>query len=195
MVVIKIGGSLKSTIYIKKWIDEIKLNRNTSFLLIFGGGEYANNIRIEQKEKEYSDLKAHEYAIEAMNKYTKENLIYLENFKIVKSIYDIKNCYKNKKNFVWMPSVKEVNSFNIPRNWDATSDSIALAISEKIKSPLLIIKSLRFNKKKYINSFFLKKNIVDKYFSENYLHSQNKISIASREKSYKLREICNYLLE
>ena len=77
MVVIKIGGSLKSTIYIKKWIDEIKLNRNTSFLLIFGGGEYANNIRIEQKEKEYSDLKAHEYAIEEMNKYTKENLIYL----------------------------------------------------------------------------------------------------------------------
>lgn len=195
MVVIKIGGSLRSTIYIKKWINEIKSNSNSSFLLVFGGGKYANFIRREQKIKKYSDLIAHNYAISAMRKYTQENLNYLENFKIIKSINEVSNSYKNNKNFVWLPSTEEVNSFDIPKNWDATSDAIALQISEKIKSPLLIVKSLRFNKKKYINPFFLKQNIVDKYFLENYIYSSNKISIASREKFYKLKDICNYLLK
>ena len=195
MVVVKIGGSLMSTSYIKKWIDEIKLKRDTSFLLIFGGGVYAEKVRKDQKIKKYSDLKAHKYAIEAMRKYTIENLKYLDDCKIIRSIYDIKNCYKNRKIFVWLPSVEEVDSFDIPKNWDATSDSIALVISDKVKSPLLIVKSLSFNQKKYINSFFLKQNIVDKYFSDNYLSCKNKISIANREKSYRLRDICNYLVK
>ena len=66
MVVVKIGGSLQSTQYIKKWIHEIKLNRNTSFLLVFGGGRYAEKIRKDQMdllkkikvlEKQMSDMR------------------------------------------------------------------------------------------------------------------------------------------
>ena len=53
MVVVKIGGSLQSTKYIRYWIKAVKLNRNTSFLLVFGGGKYADEIRRQQKIKLY----------------------------------------------------------------------------------------------------------------------------------------------
>ena len=190
MVVIKIGGSLQSTDYIKKWINAIRLNRSTSFLIIFGGGKYADNIRYDQKEKKYDDLKAHKLAIKGMTNFTEDILEELKDFTVVNSIRNIKKNYKSRKLLVWMPSYEEVCDFNIPNNWDATSDSIALAISKNINAPLIVIKSVRFNYKKYINVFFLKENILDKYFSNNYYRSSQKISLVSREKYYKLNEIC-----
>lgn len=190
MVVIKIGGSLQSTDYIKKWINAIRLNRSTSFLIIFGGGKYADNIRYDQKEKKYDDLKAHKLAIKGMTNFTEDILEDLKDFTVVNSIRNIKKNYKSRKLLVWMPSYEEVCDFNIPNNWDATSDSIALAISKNINAPLIVIKSVRFNYKKYINVFFLKENILDKYFSNNYYRSSQKISLVSREKYYKLNEIC-----
>lgn len=190
MVVIKIGGSLQSTDYIKKWINAIRLNRSTSFLIIFGGGKYADNIRYDQKEKKYDDLKAHKLAIKGMTNFTEDVLEELKDFTVVNSIRNIKKNYKSRKLLVWMPSYEEVCDFNIPNNWDATSDSIALAISKNINAPLIVIKSVRFNYKKYINVFFLKENILDKYFSNNYYSSSQKISLVSREKYYKLNEIC-----
>ena len=190
MVVIKIGGSLQSTDYIKKWINAIRLNRSTSFLIIFGGGKYADNIRYDQKEKKYDDLKAHKLAIKGMTNFTEDILEELKDFTVVNSIRNIKKNYKSRKLLVWMPSYEEVCDFNIPNNWDATSDSIALAISKNINAPLIVIKSVRFNYKKYINVFFLKDNILDKYFSNNYYRSSQKISLVSREKYYKLNEIC-----
>jgi aspartokinase-like uncharacterized kinase len=190
VVVIKIGGSLQSTDYIKKWINTIRLNRNTSFLIIFGGGKYADNIRYDQKEKKYDDLKAHKLAIKGMTNFTEDILEDLKDFTVVNSIRSIKKNYKSRKLLVWMPSYEEVCDFNIPNNWDATSDSIALAISKNINAPLIVIKSVRFNYKKYINVFFLKENILDKYFSNNYYRSSQKISLVSREKYYKLNEIC-----
>ena len=190
MVVIKIGGSLQSTDYIKKWINAIRLNRSTSFLIIFGGGKYADNIRYDQKEKKYDDLKAHKLAIKGMTSFTEDILEELKDFTVVNSIRSIKKNYKSRKLLVWMPSYEEVCDFNIPNNWDATSDSIALAISKNINAPLIVIKSVRFNYKKYINVFFLKENILDKYFSNNYYRSSQKISLVSREKYYKLNEIC-----
>ena len=51
MVVIKIGGSLQSSAYIKRWIKTIELEFDNSFLLIFGGGKYADQVRKEQKIK------------------------------------------------------------------------------------------------------------------------------------------------
>ena len=190
MVVVKIGGSLQYTNYIKKWINEIRLNRNTSFLIVFGGGSYANNIRCEQKEKNYDDLIAHKLAIIGMNYLTQDALKDLEDFKVINSIENLKSNYKSRKLLVWMPSYEEVCNFNIPNNWEATSDSIALAISKSIKAPLIIIKSARFNCKQHANTFFLKDNILDQYFSKNYSNSSQKISLVSKERYYKLREIC-----
>ena len=190
MVVIKFGGSLQSTDYIKKWINAIKLNRDTSFLIIFGGGSYANSIRLEQKIKKYDDLKAHKLAIKGMAYFTQDILDEYNDFTVINSVRNLQKNYKSRKLLIWMPSHEEVCNFNLPNNWDVTSDSIALAISKSINSPLLVIKSVHFNCKRYLNNFFLKDNILDKYFSKNYKYSPQKISLVSRDKHYKLREIC-----
>jgi len=190
MVVVKIGGSLQSTEYIKKWIDSIRINRNTSFLIIFGGGKYANKIREEQKIKKYNDYEAHKLAIDAMRRLAFDNLKNLKDFDVIDSLEDIKKNNKKRKLMLWMPSVEEINGFNIPLNWRATSDSIALSVSRRTNSPLLLIKSFGFSNIKYITTFFLKKNILDDYFSSNYLNNSQHIFLASRDKHYMLRKIC-----
>ncbi len=190
MVVVKIGGSLQSTEYIKKWIDSIRINRNTSFLIIFGGGKYANKIREEQKIKKYNDYEAHKLAIDAMRRLAFDNLKNLKDFDVIDSLEDIKKNNKKRKLMIWMPSVEEINDFNIPLNWRATSDSIALSVSIRTNSPLLLIKSFGFSNIKYITAFFLKKNILDDYFSSNYLNNNQHISLVSRDKHYMLRKIC-----
>ena len=190
MVIIKIGGSLKSSKYIKLWINSIKQRRDTSFLLIFGGGKYANNVRKEQSRIKYNDYVAHKLAIDSMRKFTNEVLKDIEDFTVVDSIQNINKMHSKRKLLVWMPTVNEIDSFNIPANWDATSDTISLAVAKILNCPLLIIKSVKFNKKEFLNTFFLKENLLDKYFTENHRSFTQLISIASREKFYKLKKIC-----
>ena len=190
MVVVKIGGSLQSSSYIKRWIKTIEFEFDNSFLLIFGGGKYADQVRKEQKIKHYDDYQAHILAINAMKCLTEDHLCYLRNFTQLRSIEDIKKNYKKRKLLIWIPSIEEVLKLNISSNWDSTSDSIALSIANKINAPVLLVKSIKLNKKNFLNNFFLKQNIVDKDFSKNYVSSEQKISIVSRGNSYKLKKIC-----
>ena len=79
----------------------------------------------------------------------------------------------------------------VSKNWDSTSDSIALAIANKINSPLLLVKSVKFNSKKYLNSYFLKEDLLDKDFLKYKFTTNQNISIVSKYNFYKLKKICN----
>ena len=134
-------------------------------------------LTISEKNKsdlKYSDYEAHKLAIGAMIKFTKETLKDLEEFTVVKSINNIDKMHLKRKLMVWMPSVDEIDNFDIPKNWDTTSDAIALAVSKTLNCPLLLVKSVRFNKKNFLNPFFLKNNLLDKYCENNYKNFHRK---------------------
>ena len=190
MVVIKIGGSLQSSDYIKKWIKSIELNFNNSFFLMFGGGKYADQVRYDQKIKGLSDYEPHILAIKAMNKLTFDNLNYLDKFSKIYTLENIKKSYKKRKLFIWMPKVSDIDSLGVSKNWNSTSDSISLAIAKKFNCPLVVVKSVKFNKKQYLNNFFLKNDLVDKDFLRYYQYTNQKISIVSKYNFYKLEKIC-----
>lgn len=190
MVVIKIGGSLQSSDYIKKWIKSIELNFNNSFFLMFGGGKYADQVRYDQKIKGLSDYEAHILAIKAMNKLTFDNLNYLDKFSKIYTLENIKKSYKKRKLFIWMPKVSDIDNLGVSKNWNSTSDSISLAIAKKFNCPLVVVKSVKFNKKQYLNNFFLKNDLVDKDFLRYYQYTNQKISIVSKYNFYKLEKIC-----
>lgn len=190
MVVIKIGGSLQSSNYIKKWIKSIELNFNNSFFLMFGGGKYADQVRYDQKIKGLSDYEAHILAIKAMNKLTLDNLDYLNKFSKIDTLENIKKSYKKRKLFIWLPKVRDIDNLGVSKNWDSTSDSISLAIAKKFNCPLVIVKSVKFNKKQYLNNFFLKNDLVDKDFLRYYQYTNQKISIVSKFNFHKLEKIC-----
>ena len=190
MVVIKIGGSLQPSNYIKKWIKSIELNFNNSFFLMFGGGKYADQVRSDQKIKGLSDYEAHILAIKAMNKLTLDNLDYLNKFSKIDTLENIKKNYKKRKLFIWMPKVSDIDNLGVSKNWNSTSDSISLAIAKKFNCPLVIVKSVKFNKKQYLNNFFLKNDLVDKDFLRYYQYTNQKISIVSKFNFHKLEKIC-----
>ena len=89
-----------------------------------------------------------------------------------------------------MPKVSDIDNLGVSKNWNSTSDSISLAIAKKFNCPLVIVKSVKFNKKQYLNNFFLKNDLVDKDFLRYYQYTNQKISIVSKFNFYKLEKIC-----
>ena len=190
MVVIKIGGSLQFSSYMKKWIRSIELNFNNSFFLIFGGGEYADKVREDQKIKGLNDYEAHILAIKAMHKLTLDHLDYLNKFSEIHSLKNVERNYKKRKLFVWMPKINDIDNLDVSKNWDSTSDSISLAIAKKFNCPLIIVKSANLNSKKFLNNFFLKSDLLDRDFVKLFQNTNQKISIVSKYNFHKLKEIC-----
>ena len=190
MVVIKIGGSLQFSSYMKKWIRSIELNFNNSFFLIFGGGEYADKVREDQKMKGLNDYEAHILAIKAMHKLTLDHLDYLNKFSEIHSLKNIERNYKKRKLFVWMPKINDIDNLDVSKNWDSTSDSISLAIAKKFNCPLIIVKSTNLSSKKFLNNFFLKSDLLDRDFVKLFQNTNQKISIVSKYNFHKLKEIC-----
>tara|TARA_B100001769_G_C22026565_1_gene551638 strand:+ start:440 stop:1024 length:585 start_codon:yes stop_codon:yes gene_type:complete len=190
MVVIKIGGSLQFSSYMKKWIRSIELNFNNSFFLIFGGGEYADKVREDQKIRGLNDYEAHILAIKAMHKLTLDHLDYLNKFSEIHSLKNIERNYKKRKLFVWMPKINDIDNLDVSKNWDSTSDSISLAIAKKFNCPLIIVKSTNLSSKKFLNNFFLKSDLLDRDFVKLFQNTNQKISIVSKYNFHKLKEIC-----
>ena len=190
MVVIKIGGSLQFSSYMKKWIRSIELNFNNSFFLIFGGGEYADKVREDQKIRGLNDYEAHILAIKAMHKLTLDHLNYLNKFSEIHSLKNIERNYKKRKLFVWMPKINDIDNLDVSKNWDSTSDSISLAIAKKFNCPLIIVKSANLSSKKFLNNFFLKSDLLDRDFVKLFQNTNQKISIVSKYNFHKLKEIC-----
>ena len=190
MVVIKIGGSLQFSSYMKKWIRSIELNFNNSFFLIFGGGEYADKVREDQKIRGLNDYEAHILAIKAMHKLTLDHLDYLNKFSEIHSLKNIERNYKKRKLFVWMPKINDIDNLDVSKNWDSTSDSISLAIAKKFNCPLIIVKSTNLSSKKFLNNFFLKSDLLDRDFVKLFQNTNQKISIVSKYNFHKLNKIC-----
>ena len=190
MVVVKIGGSLQNSSYLRKWVEILSKTNTRNFLVICGGGKYADKVRNQQKIDNFSDEEAHYRSIDAMKKYTDDVYKITNKFYFLKSIYDI-NIKEESSLYLWVPNRADVDSLDVPKNWTVTSDAIALKISEKLDSPLIIVKSCNVNYRSWNKPLFLNNKFLDSYFINNYSYSKNKIDIIHRNNYYMLEKVCS----
>ena len=133
--VVKIGGSLFPK-YAVELADKLK---NTSSLIILGGGEFANLIRKYDAVMNFSDEVNHWQAIDCMDIIAK-----LVNDKVssTRLAYSIEDAQKISDNgltpiFVVSEFLKKEDPFEC--TWDVTSDSIAAYIAHLLNAKLLIV--------------------------------------------------------
>jgi len=163
IIILKLGGSLMQSKELFFWLDNIFSKPKENLCIVVpGGGEFAENIRISQKQLNFSDDIAHKMALLAMSQYGNFLTGINKNINIIKNI---KRINKNKNSFLWIPDNSSENSIELPKTWDFTSDSIALWIATFLKADKLIMvksKKIVFNKSNI--DAHIKDNDIDKGF-------------------------------
>ncbi|WP_407422730.1 delta 1-pyrroline-5-carboxylate synthetase [Methanobrevibacter sp.] len=133
--VVKIGGSLFPD-YAISLADKLK---NTSSVIILGGGEFANLIRRYNEEQDFSDEANHWTAIDCMDIIAKLVNDKVESAKLAFDVDEVKKI--SDEGFTPIFAVSEFLKAEDPFecSWDITSDSIAAYVAHLLNAKLLIV--------------------------------------------------------
>ena len=191
MILIKLGGSLLNSGFMKIWIKFITDHFKGRAIIIPGGGLFANHIRSVQKNYNLEDDIAHDMALYSMSQMGL----------LISSIDRLNLHFCNTKNginrVIEKKKVPIIGTFDFlkkrigspNKNWSITSDSIALLISEELQlNTVLIVKSCWYSfidSKIALNQPKVKKlvslGILDASFSLNFQNSKTKVYLFSRD--------------
>ena len=141
--VIKIGGSLDD----RKTIDSLaktisRLSERLSFVIVPGGGVYADFVRENCKRTRLTPKTAHAQAVLAATQYGYYLASRFTNGVIVHSKADAIEAIKEKAIPVFMPYPFALDEAKVPASWHATSDTIAAVICRQLGfHGLIVLKS------------------------------------------------------
>lgn len=148
MWVAKIGGSLGGTDALVAWLAAFVADRERAWLLVPGGGAYADLVRASQRRWHYPDAAAHGMALQAMALYASE----LHAIEPGVNVCDgLAACDARPGSWpgswprLWRPALADATSLpTVPADWRATSDSLALALACRIGAEgVVLLKSAR----------------------------------------------------
>ncbi|MFK8027725.1 MAG: aspartate/glutamate/uridylate kinase [Gammaproteobacteria bacterium] len=160
MVIVKLGGSLYSSPYLKEWCDQIASIHQRAVLIVPGGGPFADQVRDADAQWKLSEIISHKMAVMGMQQFGQLLLNINKKLKSLASIKDEINVGAG----VWLPYQDVVDYCDYPTNWQTTSDSLALWLAGELSSShLCLVKSanvIDMPSEQLINS-----DVVDDYFS------------------------------
>ena len=159
MIVIKIGGSLYSSDHLKEWCDQLA-NIQQPIIIVPGGGPFTDQVREADNKWKLSDSTAHYMAVMGMQQFgcllinINNKLLPLESV----------NNYFTDESHVWMPYQDILKECIYPKNWQTTSDSLAVWLACKLSaSHLCLVKSAQIDS--YSIDQIVSSELVDNYFS------------------------------
>ena len=184
MWVVKLGGSLHSSDYLKRWLEEISQHGRGQVVLVVGGGPFADVVRDSQKQHHYDDRTAHNMAMLGMQQYAEMIANISPTLTLTYDIASIHKVLDEDGIPVWMPYNMLINETAIQPDWNMTSDGLATWLAEQMNiQQLLFIKSVPLPEGPFSYQKLSQAGLIDEY-SANYLE-KNKIDLhwLSREKS------------
>ena len=133
--VVKIGGSL----FPDYAIDLAKKLKNTSSVIVLGGGEFANLIRKYDASQKFSDETNHWTAIDCMDIIAELVNDKVESTRLAYSIDDVNEIANEGFTPIFAVSkfLRDEDPFEC--SWDVTSDSIAAYVAHLLNANLLIV--------------------------------------------------------
>lgn len=139
MWVIKLGGSLANTPFLKAWLDTLASLKMNGVVVVPGGGVFADQVRSCQLKWKFNDRTAHQMALLAMHQYGLMMASFKTEFRIATRVKDIQPALANKRVVVWLPEISELDRAGIASGWEITSDSLSAWLAGKIGAEKLVI--------------------------------------------------------
>jgi aspartokinase-like uncharacterized kinase len=171
MWVIKLGGSLYDSHCLPLWLRQLATVGAGKFVVVPGGGPFADQVRHAQDRWRISDACAHAMALLAMEQFGR----LLHNLEpelcLAASCEDIRQALNQGQIPIWLPTAELLNHLTIPASWEVTSDSLAVWLSGELKASRLILVKRVLISAPFISAHTLaKQGIVDLAFPR-LLHS------------------------
>jgi aspartokinase-like uncharacterized kinase len=192
MQVVKIGGSLYDTPELKKWLKQLaKAAKDDSIIIVPGGGPFADTVRDAQKKWRFDNQQAHHMALLAMAQYG----ILMHGLQQQSTLFYFQPSSPHPTGLnIWIPNEELLKQSSIAQNWDVTSDSLALWLSQQLTAKqLCLIKRVRPR----TNSIrqLTESNLLDKEFGplfaqqpvESYIHYYQDLAGFDLSKQYAKR--------
>jgi len=140
MKVIKLGGSLlKDSNSLLDCLNRIEQAGNDKIVIVPGGGMFADQVRLAQKQWQFDEIIAHQMAILAMQ----QMALLLKGIKPQFSVIDNLEAINNIDSvIIWSPDIQGLNESGVKASWDVTSDSLAAWLANQLSiDELILIKS------------------------------------------------------
>lgn len=139
--VVKVGGSLaESPSSLRALCQELsELSKRNSFLVVPGGGGFADKVREYDRAISLSPKISHQMAILAMDQFGILLSDLTPNSETTYSLSTAKKLSKNGKLPIFLPSKLMLRDDSLEPSWDVTSDSIAAYIALKLQASKLIL--------------------------------------------------------
>lgn len=142
MQIVKFGGSLYyQPALLRAWLQTLSADaRDELFVLVPGGGPFADLIRNAQRDFALSDVQAHKLAIDAMCQFGRLLLTMCDKAQP----FDLATPppLSGTGLQIWLPDIDRLNQTSLAKDWSVTSDSIALWLAQQYQQPLTLLKSV-----------------------------------------------------
>jgi 5-(aminomethyl)-3-furanmethanol phosphate kinase len=141
-LVVKLGGSLAASTSLAQWLHELTRNRSARFVVVPGGGPFADAVRAAQHAWQFNDQVAHAMALGAMDQFG-QMLCGIEAGAVACTTrLQIGRAWLEGGLPVWLPARLVSRERRLARSWDVTSDTIAAWLAEALgANGLLLVKS------------------------------------------------------
>ena len=178
--VIKLGGSLSHSSILKDWLDLILCQGQGRAVIVPGGGDFADQVRVAQQHWQFDDLYAHQMAVLAMQQMALLFQGLYSELDLAESPDQIKRLLKQGSVVIWSPKLSILNQAGIPANWNITSDSLSAWLAHTLSAATLtLVKSSAIPENCAISEL-IEKGIVDKAFNQYAKLSSYQVQVVNR---------------
>jgi len=140
--VVKIGGSLYGSRYLKEWLDILDGCRTHQLVIVPGGGPYADQVRITDQRFNLNPTLAHNMSVLGMQQYGYLMASLCPGLHLANSRKQIQYCLDNEKVAIWEPYPMVSRQCALEKNWEVTADSLAAWLADHLGiEQLLLVKS------------------------------------------------------
>lgn len=139
MWVVKLGGSLNADLLLPRWLALLGGLGGGRVAVVAGGGEFADTVRAAQGRWRFDDLAAHNMAVLAMAQSAHLLCALNPSLQRCDREADIAAALRQGRTAVWAPLELQRDRADADTNWDVTSDSIALALAQRLDAQRLVI--------------------------------------------------------
>ncbi|HWU33683.1 MAG TPA: uridylate kinase [Methylovorus sp.] len=189
MWVIKLGGSLLGSSELPQWLEMIAQHSDGKFIIVPGGGIFADAVRSAQSKTGIPDAVAHQMAVMAMDQYG--ILLTGLNPALVTASSELEIAERGWQHraLVWLPSRMVCADESIPQNWDVTSDSLAAWLAGRLGAEhLLLVKSDRPEASEVSLERLVKDGLVDMHLGDYVVGQSFKTWVVHKQDAHVLQQ-------